>query len=238
MASKFSDWIIYEDAHILAVNKPSGISSLDERLGGAPSVLGLAREYDANAQLCHRIDKETSGVLLIAKDNDTYKECARLFRDREVEKTYLAIAEGRHQFNDLVVDLPLTTTARGKAKVDKQEGKPATTHFTNERSFGHFTLVLCRPVTGRLHQIRLHLASQNAVIAGDEAYGGQLPYLSALKRRFNMGRGREESPMISRTALHAHRLRFVLNDKKYDLVAPLPKDLSVFLKLLDKFDSL
>ncbi len=238
MGNRFKDWIIYEDEKIIAINKPAGISALDERNNDSISILRLAKKYSSNAQLCHRIDKDTSGALLIAKDNDTYKECAGLFRNREIKKTYLAISEGRHHFDDLKVDLPLDTTARGKAKVDKKHGKPAETNFTTIKVYGHYSLISCTPVTGRLHQIRVHLVSQNAVIVADDAYGGQMPYLSSIKRNFNIGKGKEETPMIHRLALHAHKLEFELNGKNYDLTAPQPKDFSVFIKLLDKFDTI
>lgn len=232
----FKDWIVQEDDHLIVINKPAGISSLDERTGEAESILSLAKKYCGTAQLCHRLDKNTSGLLLIAKDNETYRQVSELFRKRKVKKTYLAVAEGRQTFEDLEVDLPISVTSRGKAKVDYRGGKPAQTVFDTIEVFGHYSLIRCRPVTGRLHQIRIHLATQNAPIAGDDAYGGKAPYLSFLKRNFNMGRGREENPMISRFALHASELDFELNEKKYHLVAELPKDMEVFLKLLKKFD--
>jgi 23S rRNA pseudouridine955/2504/2580 synthase len=233
----FKTYVIHEDDNLIAINKPAGLNSLHDRFGRETSVQQLAEAYCETAQLCHRLDKETSGILLIAKDKDTYREVAMAFEKRKVNKTYWAILQGRHYFNDLEVDLKLSTTARGKAKVDKRDGKDALTTFSVKEQFRNFSLVECFPHTGRLHQIRIHIAAQNAPIAGDEAYGGELPYLKQIKRNYKIGKDREERPMIHRTALHARSLEFSIRDKAYILAADLPKDFDVFLKLLRKYDA-
>jgi RluA family pseudouridine synthase len=233
----FKSYIIFEDDNLIAINKPSMVSSLQDRLGIQPSVHDWAKSYFENCQLCHRLDKETSGIMLIAKNPETYREMAIKFEKREVDKTYWAIADGRHYFEQLTVDIPLAVSSKGRAKVDKQDGKPAETDFTVVETFKHFSLIECKPITGRLHQIRIHLATQNAQIAGDRVYGGSSPFLSTIKRNYNYPKDEEPRPMIQRAALHAKRISFSLYGNSFNIDAPLSKDMNVFLKLIRKYDS-
>ena len=166
----------------------------------------------------------------------TYREMAIKFEKREVEKTYWAIADGRHYFKHLTVEIPLAVSARGRAKVDKREGKPAETDLTVIETFKHFSLIQCKPVTGRLHQIRIHLATQNASISGDLIYGGTAPFLRSIKKNYKSSPDDEIKPMINRAALHSRSISFELYGQPYAIEAELPKDMHVFLKLLKKYD--
>lgn len=234
---RFRDWILYEDEGLLAINKPAGIASLDERSGEGTNLLQLARQYVETAQLCHRLDKDTSGVLLVAKNPETYRQVSMALESREVTKVYHAVVEGTFAFNNLSVDFPIYVDSMGKVKIDRAKGKESQTIFNTLRFYNHFTLVECRPVTGRMHQIRVHLASQFAPICNDTLYGGKPPYLSALKRKFKLGKSEEEQPMIRRFALHAYSIEIPIeNGKKRLIQAPYPKDFDVFIKLLEKYD--
>jgi len=235
MKHRFEDWIIHEDENTLAISKPPFISSLDERSGNEPSVIRLAKAYNEDLQLCHRIDKETSGVLLMAKNADAYREIAMAFEHRKVEKVYHAIVDGATNFAEHVVDLNIYASKSGKVRIDR-DGKEAVTLFQSLEIFQHFTLMECMPVTGRMHQIRIHLASQNASITADILYGGKLPYLSHIKRKFHIGREKEETPMIARFALHAYSLFMETENINLDIQAPYPKDFEVLLKLIRKYD--
>lgn len=236
-AHPFSKLILHEDEHLLLINKPSGIASLDERNGEGPSILAMARKHDLNVQLCHRLDKETSGVLAIARDPETYREMAMNFEQRKVTKTYHAIVSGVLNVTQQRIVLPLSMTRNGIAKVDMKDGKMAETVVTTLRNFRHYTLLECQPLTGRLHQIRIHLAAQHYPIAGDITYGGKIPMLSWMKKDFNLSKWTNEEGIMRRVALHAYELRFTLNEHEYAVQAPYPKDFEVFLKLLDKHDS-
>ena len=134
---------------------------------------------------------------------------------------------------DLWVDLPINTEQIGKIKIDKINGKPAQTKFHTLELFKHFTLLECEPKTGRLHQIRVHLASQNAKIAGDVLYKSIIPKLSTIKRKISG----EDTDLIQRFALHAKSLEFNdIDGSRVFVETEYPKDFAVFLKLLNKYD--
>ncbi|MFN3528341.1 MAG: RluA family pseudouridine synthase [Bacteroidia bacterium] len=235
---QFTDLILFENDRVVVVNKPPMLSSLDERFADAPSVLRLAKAYHADLRLCHRIDKETSGALILAKDDESYRFISMEFEHRRVIKKYHAIVEGIHQFDMQEVDLPIGTGRNGLMRIDFGSGKESLTYFQSLQYYRHYTLVECTPITGRTHQIRVHLASLKAVIANDTAYGAKVPYLSQLKRKFNLGKFEEESPMIRRFALHARQVKFrFAEDEEIEVTADYPNDFQVFLKQLDKYDS-
>ncbi|PCJ66413.1 MAG: RNA pseudouridine synthase [Bacteroidetes bacterium] len=234
---KFIDHIVFENDNYLAINKPAGVSSLHERLGKANSVIEQAKKYHEDLQLCHRLDKETSGVLLISKHAKAYSHAAVSFEKRLVSKVYHAVSDGVHSFKEVEVKLPLITTRSGRSAINSQKGKPSVTIFNTIENFDHFSLISCKPVTGRQHQIRIHLASQQASIAADEIYGGKMPYLSKFKRNFSFNKNDEERPMIARFALHAYSLEFKdMKGNPLEIIADYPKDMAVFIKQLRKFD--
>lgn len=235
---KFSELIIHEDDNLIVINKPPFVASLDEREGGEVNILRLAKKYHADAQVCHRLDKETSGVLLIAKNPETYRLVSIEFERRRVNKTYHAIIQGTHVFEDLHVDLPILNQGNKNVTIDRANGKPAETIFNSLNYFKHFTLVECKPITGRMHQIRIHLATQHAAIVGDDMYKGKPVYLSQIKKRgFTLAKGEEELPIMKRFALHSKAVEFTIDGKHYAFVADYPKDFATLLKQLEKFDS-
>ena len=236
---RFADLILFENDDIIVVNKPPFISSLDERGEGSEiNMLRMAKNYWDDAQICHRLDKETSGALIFAKNPEAYRAISMQFEHRRVKKVYHAVIDGTHVFENLLVDLPILNTGKGSVSISRQDGKRAETWFQSLRYFKHYTLVECRPVTGRMHQIRIHLATQRASIAGDEMYKGKPVYLSALKRKYHLGKDQEEQPIMKRFALHAYEITFkLLNEEEMVITAPYPKDFETLLKLLDKFDS-
>ena len=233
----FKDLILFENDDLIVVNKPPFLSSLDDRDGGELNLLRLAKSYSPDAQICHRLDKETSGAIIIAKNPEAYRFVSMQFEHRQVKKVYHAIICGTHQFDDLLVDLPILNLGNKNVAISKQDGKAAETYFQSLTYFKHYTLVECRPVTGRMHQIRIHLASQRAAIAGDVMYGGQAVMLSEIKRGYRLGRDQEELPIMKRFALHAKEVTFKINpETEVCISAPYPKDFATLLKLLEKFD--
>ena len=234
---KFKDMIVFEDDRLIVINKPAFLASLDERSGNEMSVLRLAKKYHEDAQVCHRLDKETSGLLLIAKNPASYRAISIEFERRRVNKIYHAIIEGRQSFENLKVDYPILNQGNKNVSIDRANGKRAETWFNSLHYFKDFTLVECRPVTGRMHQIRIHLATQNASIVGDEMYKGKPVYLSQLKRGYTLGKDQEERPIMQRFALHAKQLEITIDGEDYKFDAPYPKDFATLLKQLEKFNA-
>ncbi|MVZ64478.1 RNA pseudouridine synthase [Sphingobacterium sp. DK4209] len=235
---KFQDLIIHEDDNLIVINKPPFIASLDAREGGEVNILRLAKKYHPDAQVCHRLDKDTSGVLLIAKNPETYRSMSIEFEKRRVNKIYHAIIGGTHVFENLTVDLPILNQGNKSVSIDRYNGKPSETIFNSIRFYKNFTLVECKPITGRMHQIRIHLATQHAAIVGDLMYKGKPVYLSQIKKRgYTLSKDQEEQPIMKRFALHSKSVSFKLNDKEYSFEAEYPKDFATLLKQLEKFDA-
>ena len=234
----FKDLILFENNDYIVVNKPPFVASLDERTMGAEvNILRLAKQYTEDAQVCHRLDKETSGAIVIAKNPEAYRSLSIQFERRKVNKTYHAVVDGQYSFNDLFVDLPILNDGNKNVSIDRQEGKRAETYFNSIKHYKHYTLVECKPITGRMHQIRIHLATQRAAICGDHMYKGKPVFLSALKKGYRISKDEEEQPIIKRFALHAKKIVFKgLDDQEISIEAPYPKDFATLLKLLDKFD--
>jgi 23S rRNA pseudouridine955/2504/2580 synthase len=238
MRLNFKDLIIFENDDYILINKPPHIASLDERQAdNSQSILRLAKEYANDAQLCHRLDKETSGVLAIAKNPAAYRHLSMQFEHRQLEKRYHAVVNGTHDFEMISVYLPIAMKRDGTmVAIDRQKGKEADTIFNTMKVYRNHTLVECMPITGRMHQIRIHLVCLKAPIVCDPTYGGEMIYLSDLKRKFNLKKETEEQPLIKRVALHAHSLTFrLLNEEIIKIEAPYPKDFEVLVKQLDKF---
>lgn len=229
----FKDLILFENEDYLVINKLPYLSTLDDR-HEAQNILDLAKQYTPDAQVCHRLDKETSGCLVIAKHPEAYRNIAIQFEDRKVNKVYHAVVEGIHEYDNILVDRNIHPTNKGIAKITK-EGKPAQTIFNTLRTYYAHSLIECRPITGRLHQIRVHLAHLKSPICGDEMYGGKPLYLSALKRRFNLKKGTDELPIMQRVSLHAYAIAFDgLKGERIEVHAPYPKDFEVLVKQLEK----
>ncbi|SNC75440.1 23S rRNA pseudouridine955/2504/2580 synthase [Hymenobacter gelipurpurascens] len=232
---EFKDLILFEDEDYIVINKPPFLATLDERFGGAPNILRLAREQYDDIQACHRLDKETSGSLALAKNPEAYRHLAMQFEDRKVKKVYHAVSWGVHEYEGLEVDRSIETTTKGKARL-AYKGKPAVTLVRTLETYTRHTLLECQPITGRMHQIRLHLAYLQAPIVGDTMYGGENFYLSSLKKKFNMKQGEEEQPFIKRFALHARQLTFsLLNGDSVTVEAPYPKDFRVLVENLQQY---
>lgn len=226
--------IITESEDYIFINKPPFVSTLADRHDSI-TILSLTKDYFSEGQICHRLDKETSGILLIAKNPEAYRNAAIQFEKRQIDKKYHAIADGIHDFKGLEVDLPLHITSSGYVKVSHKKGKTAKTIFNTLQAYKRHTLVECLPESGRMHQIRVHLAAVKASISGDEAYGGTPLLLSGFKKKYQPSKNEEEQPIMKRFALHAVYLGLTdLAGKPLSAEAPYPKDFAVSVKQLEK----
>ena len=231
----FFSTILYEDADYFVVNKPALVSTLSDSRSPEDCMLLRARKYYPEAQVCHRLDKATSGALAFAKHAKAYRHLAMAFEHREVKKVYHAVVEGVHNFEDTYVEAPIYVGSSVRASVDYKKGKAALTVFTTLAHYWKHTLVECCPLTGRTHQIRLHAAFEKAPIVGDALYGGKPFYLSSIKQNYRLAREREERPLMARVALHAFQLGFCgLSGERIAIEAPYAKDFKALLTQLGK----
>ncbi len=229
----FKKMILFEDGDFVLINKPPFLSTLEDRRE-KQNVLALARMYIPTAQVCHRLDKDTSGVLAIAKNPEAYRHLNMQFEHRQVGKVYHAVVDGIHNFKDELVDAPILKLDDGVVKISRAQGKPAQTWLTAVESYRYHSLIECRPVTGRMHQIRIHLAIQKAPITGDATYGGKPFLLSQVKRDYKLKKGTEEEPFMKRMALHAFSLQFNdISDRRRIIEAPYPKDFQALIRQLE-----
>jgi 23S rRNA pseudouridine955/2504/2580 synthase len=231
----FKDLILFEDQDYIVINKPSHVATLDERSGDQTNILALARKHISSAQVAHRLDKETTGALAIAKNPEAYRSLSMQFEHREVKKIYHAVCDGLHNFKDHSVNAPILPLEKGIVKINFREGKPAETILNTLATYKSHTLVSCMPVSGRMHQIRIHLSYIGAPITGDEQYGGQPFFLSSIKKKFNLKKDTDELPLFRRVALHARSLSFRLrNEEMVEVEAPYPKDFNILIIQLEK----
>jgi len=241
--------ILYRDEHLVAVFKPASLATIPGR-GETDSVLErLGRQLnlpssgdaDPRVRVVHRLDKETSGVLLFALDRPAQQHLSHQFQNNTVEKEYLALVRGRPSEKEGVVDAPLAPhpTSAKRMAVVKRGGRPARTEWRVEETFRGFTLVRCFPKTGKTHQIRVHLAHVGMPLAIDPLYSSAQPILlSQFKRDYRPTRGEIERPLIARLTLHAEKLRVRnLDDRAVEIVAPPPKDFRATVNQLRRHGS-
>lgn len=233
--------LLYEDEDLIAVNKPAGLPSVHDPMleEEAQDLHTWLSERYGRLWVVHRLDRDTSGVIVFARNAAAHRALSVLFETRAVFKVYHAIVVGVPRWDERTIDAPLRADAdrQHRTIVDVEQGKPAVTHVRVLARFRHHALVEAQPETGRTHQIRVHLALVGYPLLADPLYGdGQPLYLSALKRDYRRGEETEERPLIARTALHAFCLRFEhpMRHVMIELEAPYPKDFQAALHQLGK----
>lgn len=248
--------VIRETEDWLVVDKPAGLAVEPERwareaasLSGA--LLQLARDRSDGSgalsfrlRVVHRIDKDTSGVVLVAKNIEAERFLRQAFEKGRVTKRYSALVEGEVPLADgevQVIDLPVGPDDRKSGRmVVRADGKPSRTRISVVTRFRGYTLLSCEPLTGRTHQIRVHLAHEGFPLAVDSTYGRRdVFFLSGIKASYKQKPGRPERPLMSRLTLHARELGIPAMDggETVWVEAPLPKDFLRVLKQLDKVRS-
>ncbi len=232
--------LIHADDDIIVLNKKSGLCVAADRYDEEAPRLDLLAQKEFGALFAvHRIDKDTSGIVVYARNSESHKNLCAQFAGRSVHKVYHCLVRGRPLWQDLKVSLALMPDgdARHRTVVSKTHGKPSVTEFHFIGACGPFSWIEARPLTGRTHQIRAHLSANNLSIVGDPLYSGNQRgvYLSELKKRWN-GDPESERPLIDRLALHAWKISFThpASGQQVEFIAPYPKDLEVTRKQLAK----
>jgi len=227
--------IIYEDADLLVVNKPAGLVCHPTKDGELSSLIGRARLYlGAEAHLVNRLDRETSGVTVLAKNSAAAGELGKLWENRGVRKEYIAIVHGAVRADSGTIDLALGKDEKSEIAIKdcaRPDGAVARTEFFVERRFHRcdrdFSFVRLLPRTGRKHQIRIHLAAIGHPIVGDKLYGASEDLYLALVQDRLTSRQREEL-MLPNHALHADSIGFSWRGDGKIFRAPPNADFTAF----------
>ena len=241
MASKNMDYsVIFADDDFIVLNKRSGILIAADRYNEDATRLDLlAQEEFGKLYAVHRIDKDTSGLILYARTLEAQRNLSMQFENREVSKTYHALVYGHPLWETLDVNLPLLPDgdSRHRTVANKKAGKPSFTNFRLIGNCGPYSWIEAKPKTGRTHQIRVHLAENGLSIVCDPLYSNsQKPVrLSEIKKKWN-GDEYEERPLLSRLALHAYKIELAhpKTGEKINFTAPYPKDMDATRKQLAK----
>ncbi|MGD0350287.1 MAG: pseudouridine synthase [Verrucomicrobiota bacterium] len=244
--------VLFEDEYLLVLDKPGGLStSLDRCDPQRPNLMKLLHAAIADGKLwanerrlnylmnAHRLDFGTSGVLLLAKSRPVLVALANLFGSEKPLKQYTALVQGTPLEEKFEVDVRLAPhpVKTDLMRVDPKNGQRSRTVFEVLEKFSGWTLLRCKPLTGRTHQIRVHLCHAGLPVVGDELYGGKPLWLSRLKPAYRLGRGRAERPLMARVALHAEQLTLThpVTGETLTIIAPWPKDLKVAVKYLRQY---
>jgi RluA family pseudouridine synthase len=202
---------LFSDEHLLAVNKPAGLPVLPDGYDpDVPHVRSLFEPLFGSLWVVHRLDKDTSGVLLLARNSEAHRGLNTQFEQRRTHKIYHALVKGSPTWDEEHITLPLLPDGdrNHRTLVDHEHGKPSSTYLKVLQRMNTYTLVEARPETGRTHQIRVHLASTGFPIAADPLYGdGEPLFLSHLRNDYRKGKGLER-PLLARLGLHAYSLQF------------------------------
>jgi 23S rRNA pseudouridine1911/1915/1917 synthase len=233
--------ILLEDEDLIVVNKPAGLLTVPGRKGGVSlrEVIAVAAGVKDFLLLVHRLDRQTSGALLLAKHTDAQRALQKQFQERRVHKEYLAIVRGQPVDDSGRIELLMAphTRVTGKMVVKQHKGKHSTTDWEVIERFAGTALLRCHPLTGRQHQIRVHLAHIGLPLLVDPLYGeSEAFFLSQLKPGYRPSSRHEERALIDRLTLHAHVLGFAhpRDGRPIRIEAPLPKDFRATVEQLRK----
>jgi 23S rRNA pseudouridine1911/1915/1917 synthase len=261
MAEEIPLDVVFEDKDLAVINKPAGMmvhagaGSTDDARNRGTLVNALLYRFrklsstggDLRPGIVHRLDKDTSGLIVVAKNDRTHQELAALFSERKIKKTYVALVEGKVERARGTVDAPLSRDPMRRTRMTtkpQDNARTAVSHYEVvrrlETRFGRFTLVKVRIETGRTHQIRVHMASIGHPVVGDSLYGGpgqvtdQVASNAATSKAARR-RAEPERLRLGRNFLHAARLEFThpRTGKNVELEAPLPAELEAFLLRLE-----
>ncbi len=231
--------VLFEDTHMLIVNKPAPLLTIPDRFN--PELLnvkqGLER-YFGEIFTVHRLDKETSGVLVFARTPEAHKHLNTQFEKRKTEKYYWALVRGNPPAESGTINEPIAEHSFTPGKmIVHGRGKASVSHYKLLKKLGPFSLLEVQIETGRTHQVRVHLQYLGCPLAIDSLYGNSTAiYLSRIKRKYKRKEEQQERPLMSRLTLHAQKLLLDHpdNNQRMTFTAPAPKDFNALVKQLEK----
>lgn len=238
MSFKLNDYIIFQDENFIAINKPSGLLTIPDREGKDISLKGLLKERLGDVFTVHRLDRDTSGIVVFALNEQWHKHLSQQFETRETNKIYNGLVLGKPVTQEGVINEPIAEhpTKKGLMTVWRK-GKESITEYKVLDSFRYFSWIEFKILTGRTHQIRVHMKHLGHPIVCDGLYGDGKPvFISQIKTKFKLSQDElEERPILNRLALHSAQLSFKgVNGNMIELEAPLPKDLRATINQLSK----
>ena len=236
--------ILFEDDNLIVINKPAGIVVHPARGHMGGTIANALRHHTRHLStvgglykpgIVHRLDKDTTGVLVAAKNDQAHRHLSMQFERRVVAKEYHAVVSGEVAFDSDVIDRPLGRHAHDRTKMSvRADGKKSESFYETLERYPRFSWVRIAPKTGRTHQIRVHLASLGHPIASDRDYRGPVPTWRSLGIDPEDPGADPDSPVIDRPALHARRIEFYypMSDRRIAFEAPLPPDFERLLRAL------
>lgn len=231
--------ILFEDDDLLVVNKPGDYLSIPDRYRDLPNLSSFLKSKYESVYTIHRLDKDTSGIIVFAKNESAHKTLSQAFENREVNKYYHAVTKGMISETEGTIDKPIAKHPSKSGKmVTHRSGKASISHFKVIKDFGNYQMMEVKIETGRTHQVRVHLQSLGLKVLGDPLYGDGEFFLREIKgKKFQLGKTREERALLFRTCLHAHTLAFKhpSTKKEMSFTADYPKDFQATLKQLEKW---
>ncbi len=230
---------LFEDNYIIAVSKPSGLLTIKDRLGKEPNLFDYLKKNNEELRLIHRLDRDTSGLIIFAKNEEAQKAFSPLFERHEIIKIYHAIVAGKPVKNEGLIENFIEENLQfpGTYRVGNQKGKLAVSFFKVLETYKQNCLIGFDIRTGRTHQIRVHAKFIGTPLAFDSLYNPYNGiYVSKLKSKFKQTIGEERS-IIQRLSLHSHSLAFVhpFTGMEQNIECPYPKDFEKAIEILRKY---
>jgi 23S rRNA pseudouridine955/2504/2580 synthase/23S rRNA pseudouridine1911/1915/1917 synthase len=238
MTIRLDEHIIFQNDDFIAINKPSGLLTIPDREGKDVSLKGLLKAKFGEIFTVHRLDRDTSGIVVFAFTEIMHKHLSQQFEARETSKIYNGLvlgkpAESEGIINEAIAEHP---NKRGLMTVWRK-GKESITEHKVLESYRHYSWMQFKILTGRTHQIRVHMKYLGNPVVCDVLYGDGKPvFISQIKSKYNLSQSEdEERPILSRLALHSAQLSFKgMKGEEFSLEVPLPKDLRATLNQLSK----
>lgn len=235
-----NNFIIYEDDSILVISKPAGMLTIPDRYDSEAANLKQDLEgIYGKIFVVHRLDKDTSGIMVFCKDAESHKHLNGQFQENKVDKLYHVVVSGIVQQDEIDIDIPIIAdpAVKGKSK-PSAKGKESLTKLKVVERFRVATFVECDLISGRHHQIRVHCAAIGHPLLVDRLYGKNSEFfLSTIKRKYNLKKNTEEIPVINRVTMHSFSIGFhhPVTNERMDFEAPYPKDFNALLNVLRKY---